>query len=170
MAPKVDPEVLRKEYITGDMSIRQLAATHDMSWSAIASRSRREDWAGKREAYRASVEQRAYDRTAARFASEEAEIRSEVVLAMRATVRAYINQLSNNEIKVSPKDAQGAAQVINLLMGGPTSRTESKVVEFSTGGLEPDVLRRLAELARARVVEGSVANGPAELTAGTGED
>lgn len=170
MAPKVDPKLLKQEYISTDISIRKLAEKHEMSFSAIAARSRRENWAEAREAFRDSLEKRTYENTAAKYAREAAEIRSETVLAMRATVRAFINQLTSGEVKVSPKDAQGAVQMLNLLLGEPTARTESKVVEFSTGGLEQDVLRRLAELARVRVVEGAVGDSPPRLPERASED
>jgi len=170
MAPKVDPTVLEKEYITGDMSMRTLAKAHDMSWSAIASRARRENWAEKRESYRDSLRRRTYEHTADKFARERAAMTEENVVALRATVRAYVTQLAAGEIKVSPKDALESAKVLAMWMGEPTARTESKIVEFTTGGIEPELLRRLGELARARLVEGTATEPARSLPEGTRED
>lgn len=170
MAPKVDPTVLEQEYVTGEVSIRELARRHDMSWSTISARARRENWTDKRDSYRDAVKRRSYERTADRYAHEHAEIRSEAVVAMRATIRQYITQLTNGEIKISPKDASGAVQTLMLLLGEPTARTESKVVEFSTGGLDPEVLRRLEELTRARLVEGTATDVAGPRPAGVVAD
>lgn len=170
MAPKQDPADLQKRYVTGEMSIRQLALDVGMSFSAIASRARREEWYAKREAYRDSVQRRTYEHTADKFAREQAEVRTENIVALRATVRAFIAQLQAGEIKISPRDAIEAVKTIGLYMGDPTSRSESKVVEFTTGGLEPELLRRLAEIARARIVEGTVAEPPPAIPERIGED
>lgn len=170
MTTKVDYDALEKEYITGTMSLREMAKTHDMSWSAVASQARRRGWSEKREAYKDSVQKRTYEHAADRYAREKAEIQSENVIALRATVRAFIAQLQAGEIKVSAKDATEAAKVLSMWMGEPTSRTESKVIEFTTGGLEPEFLRRLAEIARARIVEGTTSEPPRSLPEGARED
>jgi hypothetical protein len=170
MAPKNDPQVMEQEYITGDESIRALAKRYDMSFSAVASRARNSNWSEKREAYRDSVRRRTYEHTADKFAREKAAIQEENMIALRATVRAYITQLQAGEIKVSAKDALESAKTLAMWLGEPTSRTESKVVEFTTGGLEPDLLRRLAELARARIVEGTTSEPSRSLPPGAVED
>lgn len=170
MAPKVPAQELEREYVTGKLSIRELARQHDMAWSTIAARARRDGWTEKRESYQDSLTRRTYEKTADKFAQERAEIHTESVIAMRATVRAYIKDLNDGNIRVSPKDATVAVNTLLLLLGEPTSRTESKIVEFSTGGLEQDVLRRLAEFARTRVIEGTVSEPLGPEPPGTGEE
>lgn len=170
MAPKNDPKVMEQEYITGEESIRALAKRYDMSFSAVASRARNNNWSEKRESYRDTVRRRTYEHTADKFAREKAAVQEENIIALRATVRAYIAQLQAGESKVSPKDAIEAAKTLAMWLGEPTSRTESKIVEFTTGGLEPELLRRLGEIARARIVEGTAAESPRSLPEGAIED
>lgn len=155
-APKVDPKLLEHEYVTTDVSIRELAKKHDMSWSAIATRSRNERWTDKRAAYRDSLTQRTYERTTEKFAVEAADIRTEMIQVNRATLARYVQQLSEDKVHVTPKDAVAAIASLLNLMGEPTSRTETQIVDFTqAGGFGRDELRQLVELARARIVEGT---------------
>lgn len=161
MAPKVDPTLLEREFVTSGISIRELAKRHDMSWSAIATRARKPDaagltWYDKKDSFKESTSIRSYDKTIERFAGEEANIREELVLVHRATIHAYAQQLREGKIAVAPKDAVGASQALLLLLGEATSRTETKNIDISAK--LPDIdLRQLAEFARSRIVEGTVA-------------
>lgn len=165
LAPKVDPKVLEREYVTTDASIRELARRYGMSWSAIATRARKTDaagltWHDKKQAFQQSVSEKSFDKTAERFAAEDASIREELILVHRATIHAYAAQLREGKIAVTPKDAVGATSALLLMLGEATSRTETTTIDV-TSKLKPDELRQLAEFARARIVEGSVAE-PAE--------
>lgn len=158
LAPKVDPKLLEREFVTGDVSIRQLAERHGMSWSAIATRARKPDaagltWYDKKDAFAQSVATKSFDKTAEKFAAEDASIREELILVHRATIHAYAQQLREGKIAVSPKDAVGATSALLLMLGEATSRTETTIVD--SAALKPDELRRLAEFARARLVEGT---------------
>jgi transposase-like protein len=157
---KIDYPTIEKEYVTGEESLRELARRHSCAWASLSAKARRDSWQDKRAAFRDSVVRRSYERSADRFASEITEIRNEEILAMRATVRRYIEMLRDKEISVNTKDAVAAVQTLQLLLGEPTARSENKVIEFSTGGLAPDDLRRLVEFARTRIVEGRLATGP----------
>jgi len=165
VAPKVDPKILEREFVTTDVSIRELARRYDMSWSAIATRARKPDaqgltWQDKKQAFSQSVSAKSFDKTAERFAAEDASIREELILVHRATIHAYASQLRAGNIAITPKDAVGATQALLLMLGDATSRTESKTIEISAN-LPVDDLRRLAEFARTKLIEGSVAE-PAE--------
>lgn len=148
---------MEQEFVTSELSIREIARRHDLSWSTVAERAKREKWSDKRAAFRESINRRSYEKVIDRFSSDEAEIRAESVVVMRATLRRFAEQLRDKEINVSPRDAVAAVHALQLLLGEPTSRAESKVIEFSTGGLDPGNLRELLRLAKARVVEGSLA-------------
>lgn len=166
---KIDYASIEKEYVTGEESLRELARRRGVAWSSLASKSRRDNWTDKRDAFRDSVNRRSYERVADRYAAEQGEIRSESVMVMRATLRRYAQQLQKGEISVNTKDAVAAVQTLQLLLGEPTARSENKVIEFSTGGVAPDDLRRLVELARTRIVEGSLAAGPERSPEAAGE-
>lgn len=166
---KIDYAAIEKEYVTGEESLRELARRHDVAWSSLAAKARRAEWNDKRLAFRDSVNRRSYERTADRFAAEQAEIRNESVMVMRATLRRYAEQLRDKEVTVNTKDAVAAVGALQLLLGEPTARSENKVIEFSTGGLAPEDLRRLVEFARARIVEGSLAAGSERSDEAAGE-
>jgi hypothetical protein len=172
---KADYDALEKEYVTGDMSIRALAAEHDVAWSSVAEQSRKRGWADKREAYRDSVQQRTYERAAAQFADQKSEIDNEMLLVMRATVRKYGELLLSGEVKPQAKDAVMAIEKILLITGNPTERREEKHLGINVsvpgGELGPEFLRRLLDTARARGTESRVL-GSAERPRleGAGED
>jgi hypothetical protein len=162
IAPKVDPTILEREFVTTGVSIRELAKRYGMSWSAIATRARKQDaqgltWYDKKETFRSSLSAKSYDKTVEKFATEEANIREELVLVHRATIHAYAAQLRVGNIAVTPKDAVQASQALLLLLGDATVRTETKTIGI-TANLPIDDLRQLAELARSRLIEGTVAS------------
>lgn len=162
MAPKVDPKLLEREFVTGGVSIRELARRYDMSWSAIATRARKPDdagltWYDKKSAFETSVATKSFDKTVEKFANEDASIREELIIVHRATIHAYAQQLREGKIAVTPKDAVGATSALLLMLGEATSRTETTTFVDSTS-LKPDELRRLAEFARSRIVDGTVAS------------
>ena len=171
MAPKVDPVVLEREFVTTDISIRELAKKHGMSWSAIATRARKQDaagltWYDKKSAFSESVAMKSYDKTAEKFAAEDANIREELILVHRATIHAYAQQLREGKIVVTPKDAVGATSALLLMLGEATSRTETTTIVDSSS-LKPDELRRLAEFARARLVDGTATTVAGDEPEGT---
>lgn len=160
---KVDPQLLEREYVTSTVSIRELAKRHGLSWSALATRARKADaagltWEDKRRAFQTSVAKTSYDKTADRLAKEDVDIRSELVNVNRATLAVYVQQLREGKIAVTPKDAVQATAALMNLLGEPTSRTETSIVDARTGGFDAAELRRIVEIARARIVEGTVAD------------
>lgn len=171
MAPKVDPKLLEREFVTGDISVRELAKRYDMSWSAIATRARKPDaqgltWYDKKQAFAESVSTKSFDKTVEKFAAEDASIREEMILVHRATIHAYAQQLREGKVAVSPKDAVGASQALLLLLGEATSRTETKNIDITTI-VDAEDFRRLAELARSRLVGGTVETHPGHQLEGT---
>ena len=74
-------ESIRAEYVTGDMSLRQLARDHDMPFSTLKKHLETHDFAKERDAYRRRVAQKA---------TEDAERRDVAALSrlMTATERA----------------------------------------------------------------------------------
>ena len=165
-----DWESIEHDYVTTELSLRELGRRHGVGWSSIATRAKREKWTEKRQAYRDRLNRRSYERTIDRLAEDQADIRHESVLVMRATLRRYAEQLRTGTVSVTTKDAVQAVQTLLLLMGEPTTRSEAKVIEFSTGGIDTEDLRRLVELARARVVEGSLGEPAVPRIEGARED
>lgn len=171
MAPKVDPKLLEREFITTDVTIRELARRHGMSWSAIATRARKTDdagltWYEKKQSFAESVSSKSYDKTAEKFAAEESSIREELILVHRATIHAYAAQLREGKISITPKDAVGATSALLLMLGEATSRTETTTIDV-TANLPAEDLRRLAEFARTKLIEGTVATPSVDKSEGT---
>ncbi len=167
MATKVDYDQIRQEYITSALSARELARRYGISNGTLSARIRAENWDDHRQAYRDSVTRRAYERTADKYAAEQAEIHDESIIVARATLRRYAEQLRNGDVNVTTKDAMLAIGVLRTLMGEPSTISEARTIEFSAGGLDGDALRRLLEVARARLVEGTVVPDPGLLPEGT---
>lgn len=155
---KADYDQLEKDYVTGDLSIRALAAQHDISWSAVADQARKRNWSDKRAAYRDSVAARTYERAAAEFADQKAEITNESLLVLRATVRKYGERLMSGDAKPEAKDAVMAIDKIMLIMGDPTERREEKHlgINITAGPGELDFVRQLLAEARQRSLPGGV--------------
>lgn len=174
MTSKVDYSALEQEYITTDISIRALAANHGVSFSAVALQSRKRDWLNKRNAYRESLHKKTVERMADQQATMQAAmnevVRTESIAVMRATLRRYAQLLAEQKVNVTPKDAVDAARQLALMFGEPTERSEAKIVEFSTGGLDPEFLRNLEDLARKRLAEGNLAEPAGSGPEGESED
>lgn len=160
--PKVDPALLEREYVTTQISLRALASRHGLSWSTVAARARKEDaagltWDDKRRAFARSVSESSYDKTANKLAREDADITAELINVNRATLAVYVSQLREGKIVVSPKDAVAASNVLMTLAGLATSRTETHVVGDAGNSFAATELRRIIEIARARIVDGGLA-------------
>lgn len=161
MAPKVDHKLLEREFVTGDVSVRELARRHGISWSAVAYQARKEDdagltWYDKKKAFSESVSHKSYDKMAERVATEDVAIRDELVLVHRATIHAYAQQLREGKVAITPKDAVAASQQLLLMMGEATSRAETKNLDLRAT-VDLDEFRRIAELARSRLSSGNMA-------------
>lgn len=170
-ATKVDYDLLETEYVTGDVSVRELGRRHDISYSAVADQARKRGWEDKRAAYRDSLSQRTYERTADKWAAQRAEINDELITVQLATIRAYARQLVAGNVDISVKDMTLAVNQLLLMLGEPTSRTEAKVlgvnVSANASDITPDLLRRLAEVARGRLAGSDVEVPVGLLTTGS---
>ena len=78
---------IRTEYITGDISYRQLCAKYDISFNTLRDRGRNEEWKKSRDEYRANLK----EETAQKAAEKTAEAESEIA-AIRARLRLKIMQ------------------------------------------------------------------------------
>lgn len=158
-----DYKEAERRYVIEGHSIRQICRDMGMkSNSQMSLVSRREDWAGKRQAYMNSIARRSYENAAATVANENKAILDEAIMAGRATIRAYINQLAAKGEHVSSRDAHlWATFLMDQLSGVASPSTEVPDVRNVTPP-DSDLLRRVVEAARERVTSpGSV--GPTAL-------
>ena len=158
-----DPRKAELEFVTSELSIRELARRHDVSQSSMAKHARENDWKGKRYAYQSSISRQGYERMASEIVAQEGIIREESIVVMRATLRVYAERLASGEIAPSTKDAVEAVKIIAQLMGEPDSGKRDADNARTVSKPDAEHLRRVAEAARARsgptVLEGTVAKG-----------
>lgn len=168
---KVDYDLLESEYVTGDVSLRELGRRHDISYSAIADQSRKRGWDDKRSAYRDSLARRTYEHTADKWAHQRSEINDELIKVQLATIRAYARQLVAGNVDLSVKDMTLAVNQLLLLLGEPTTRTEARVlgvnISADANDITPELLRRLGEIARSRLAGRELAGPVQPLLTGT---
>jgi hypothetical protein len=173
---KHDYPALRLEYIQTDISIRELCKKHDIAnWSTVNEMKRKQGWDADREKFKISATGREIESLTASRMADVVAIHSELLLAVRTAIRRFINDLNRTENPqpVSARDLMGLIDKFLLLTGQPTARTESTNLDVHDfGGLlrgaPPELLRELAELARANGAgAGPVGRGPLIQLEGT---
>lgn len=149
---KIDYVEAERRFVVEEQSLRQIASDMGLKSNAsISNVARRDDWLGKRAAYKAAIARRSYEVSAASVANENKVIRDEAVLAGRATIRQYLKDLGDKKITVSPRDAQiWAAFLLSEVAHVAEANPEVPNVRNVT---PPDAeqLRRVVEVARGRV-------------------
>lgn len=165
-----DYEALEREYLRSAISIRELCRRNDIkSFSAVALYAREHGWYEKREKIGQKAEEKTIARVSDALAEEETNeiltIRSEMLTVIRQALYKFAEDLKDPEYRIVPMDLIKLMNQGLLLMGEPTSRTEEKRLELSGTfeGLPPDVLRRLAEATRPRLVAGGSPDLPARV-------
>ena len=148
---RIDYLPLKKAYITSDISIRKLAEQHEISWSTLNARKNKEGWDNQRDEFRKKRDERTVERLAERAATESDVIRDEMILVLRAAIRKFGADLATGNVTISAGDLTKLVTTINLLLGEPTTRTEAQVFGVALSSqVDPDILRRVVELARTR--------------------
>jgi hypothetical protein len=149
---RIDYKEAERRFVVEDHSLRQIATDMGLkSNSSISAVARRDDWVGKRAAYKAAIARRSYEVSAAAVANEGKTIRDETILAARASIRTYLNDLKDGKVQVSSKDAkEWASWLLVAVASGGEANSEAPDVKNVT---PPDMeqLRRLVEAARGRV-------------------
>jgi hypothetical protein len=161
--PKLwDAKRVEQEFVTSDLSVRELARRNSVAFSSMAKHARDNDWQGKRVAYKAAISRRGYEAMAAEIASQEGIIREESVLVMRATLRKYAERLAAGDVAVTTKDAVEAVRTIAFLLGEPSSGSRDPDNARTVSKPDADHLRRVAEAARRQLSGSVVLEGTAE--------
>lgn len=164
--PLHDYTEVKKEYITTDVSLNELARRMGISNSTIAERARNEGWLAERNAYRSAVTKGTYEKVADKVSSEKAVIENERINVLRATLRQYARQIMEGSIQVSPKDAIEAVKALKEWTGeaGGERDKDGEIIVPVGRELPAEWLRRVLELARER----GAASGGVEADRGAG--
>lgn len=160
---KWDPKKVEQEFVTSDLSIRELARRNDVSYSSMAKHARDNDWSGKRVAYKASLSRQTYEKMAAEIADQEGIIREESLIVLRASLRRYAEQLAAGEVNITTKDAVEVVKAIKDMMREPEDGKRDAEGARTVSKPDAEHIRRVAEAARSRsrpvVLEGTVVPG-----------
>lgn len=166
----IDYKEAERRYVIEEKSVRQISKEMGLrSWSSMNAVAKRDDWAGKRAAYHASVARRSYENAAAGVADQKAEITNEAILAGRLTLRVYMDKLTKGDITPTARDAQlWAAYLTAELASGARSDTDEAPNVRNVTPADAADLRRVVEAARGRVAAaGDLGPAPLVLPAGT---
>jgi len=148
----IDYKEAERRYVVEGQSVRQIARDMGLkSWSSMNAIALREDWRGRRQAYLSSIARRSYETAAATVASEQTQIRNEAVLAARASIRQYLEDLKDKKVTISPKDAHLWATFLLSEMTAPTGMSTEAPDARNVTPPDADLLRRVVEAARERV-------------------
>lgn len=167
MNTKHDYALLEREYITGNMGLRELARSHGISnHSLVVAQSKAREWVRKRQEYRDGAADKAVtymaDQEGARRA-REARVRDnaiesidEAISAMRAQLKGTHKVFKGNEwveeplVVVKPADVALLIDRLQVLFGRPSAINEERHlgIELSASGNNPEFLRRIVEATR----------------------
>ncbi len=163
---KVHPyRVMEREYVTSQISIRELCRRHGISaHSLVTVQAKKHKWAEKREAYQAKASDVFIERYAARQADREAEVRDkaldaidETITKFRADLKATEKKLVGGEwvevpvMRLTPRDLAVLIDRLQVLFDRPARISEDR--DLSAGSaISIDALNQLVELTRGRAV------------------
>lgn len=179
MSVATDYKRLRQEFVTGEMSITQLAESQDpvLAKSTLARQARKEDpmshlnWYREREAYRSRLIDKTYDLLAQGDAGE-ATARMMKILSISDEVLDYFREeVKEGRAKISAKDAAVWAQIAQVASGKPSKVTREEHLGFGLLGTTPDLARLLEDAARQRITDnGTIAGTPVIVVEGPSTD
>jgi hypothetical protein len=157
MAGRIDNwSELERLYVVEGKTHREIARIAGCSNSSVSQKAKRDDWEGKRIAYKAALSRRGYEMTADAVAHEQQEVRRESVLVARAYIRTFATQLAEGKVQTNAKDTLEFIRFLADQMDaskGEGLKDGPKVIDghaVSVGGNE-DFLRRIVDVARARL-------------------
>ena len=177
--PQNDYDALRQEYVSSEISIRELCRKHGIkSWSTVNKRKNDERWDDPREQFKTKLAEGEVGSLVAQRLKTIADIHEELLIAIRHGVRNYVASVSGQDPAqtVTARDLMGLIDKFLLLSGSTPNRTESRSVDahsFTFDGLfkdaPPELLRAVAELAGERGAGVKpVGRGPLVVLEGTG--
>ena len=166
MNGKFDYSKLEREYVQGDMSLRELAKSAGMNnHSLIMTQARKGLWTEKREAYRKRSETKALalmaDDNGKRIA-REAKVRDnaidaidEMVSRLRDDLKKTVKILQADGtfvdapmVQIKPRDIALLIDKLQIIFGRPSTITEERSLGLNLTTADPDLLRQIVEATR----------------------
>lgn len=170
MNTKYDWSAFEREYVTGDMSIRELARIHGIAnHSVVAGQARSRGWVKKRADYREGASEKAViymaDAEGMRRA-QEARVRDHAIEVIDQAILKLMSDMADTVksiqadgtvvdtgvpiMRVKPADVAMLIDRLNVLFGRPSNITEERNlgISLSASGLGTDILRGIVEATR----------------------
>lgn len=187
MNKKFDYDALERQYIQGEMSLRDLAVTAGMkNHSLIMRQSKVREWARKRQEYRERSAQTALTVMAdnrGKYIAREERVRDNAIGAIDDMITRLREDLKKTKmvmkdgvyeevpfIRVTPNDIANMIDRMQILFGKPSQIHEDRSfgVELSTA--DPDLLRSIVEATRGVGLDsGPTSESPLPVAPGAGE-
>ena len=160
-----DYRALEREYISGDMSLRELCRRHEISsHSLVVVQARKGKWQEKREQYRAKESEAFMSRHAARQADRLAEIHDKAIDVIEEALDKFCEDLWATEkkridgewvevpvMRLMPKDVAILLDRLEVLFARPSRISESRDL-FVRSELPIDALNQIVKMTRGRAV------------------
>jgi transposase-like protein len=118
---------IAQEYITNDLSLRELAQRHGVSVVTLARRAKKEHW----DKQRAEYKQRVLEKTKEKVSEEQAEISRLVFQIGRYILERFLEALESGGIKLTPSDAEKWAKILLALdQAGKAGETQRIIIQW----------------------------------------
>lgn len=165
MNRRYDYDLLEREYVTTDVSLRELCRRHGITThSLITIQSKKREWVRKREEYRS----RAADQTVVFLADKEADMRAresmvrlnaieaidEAITKLRSDMKRTHVVMRNGEyveepvMTFRPSDIAALIDRLQVLVGKPSQITEERNIGVNFDGVSPELLMGFIEATR----------------------
>lgn len=108
----VDWLVIKMEYVTTDISLRNLAEKHGVSRTTIGHRSKTEGWVEARRRHRAKIESKTSERIANKEANKLARLAAATDKAIDVVVKAFEDEKQFNRYIVESTEEYSAPELV----------------------------------------------------------
>lgn len=176
-----DWQLLEAKYVTGDMSLRDIAREENVAASTITRVAKKNGWESSRASYRMSKREKTYDLLAdagaldlARRDTQMLSIADMVFGLVEQQIPVWKQQIAEGKTPISVREFDLVAKLTRVIVGQPTSRTEDRHLGLDLHrfeGLDNSSIERLERAARLRLVDGGTSEGDAgPAAAGSGSE
>jgi len=184
---RFDYDALERQYVQGDMSLRELAASVGMTnHSLIMRQSKKREWPEKRKKFRSKANNTALtvmaDQTGRRIAREE-QVRDNAIGAIDDMITRLREDLKKTKtvlkdgvyeevplIRIGPNDIVNIIDRMQVLFGKPSQITEEHRLGVNVESTDPELLRSIVAATRGVGLDsGPTAESPLPVAPETGE-
>jgi len=182
-----DYEVLEREFVAGNMSVRELARLHKISNASVVHvQAKSREWVRKRDEYRQRASERAIEFMADQEGlrrAKEMVVRDEAIDAIhQAVLKMKEDMKATHQVKkgddwvdepvmrIGPRDLAILIDRLNLLFGRPTTISEERTLGVTISSELPlELVQQIADVARERGSDArAVGTSPLPRLAGAG--